>query len=171
MDYWLNIGIKGGGCWPKQETSITFGGYDLILKPATKDTEQSVHINLGKGISDVDAMTLISRFLSILSWCDDQGMELMDNGWAGNSIPVAVPRGRIVGSSFVFPFYRDVPENPKIKLALALYREGLSVNSIPFSFLSYFKIFNMFWKDKYKEGKNELIEGIRSMLPKVKYGI
>lgn len=54
-----------------------------------------------------------------------------------------------------------------MRLALALYREALTVNSVPFSFLSYFKVLNIFWKDRRKKGSNELIEGIRMMLPKL----
>jgi hypothetical protein len=46
MDRWLNIGVLGGACWPTKEQTIDFHGHDLILKPATKDTEQSIHINL-----------------------------------------------------------------------------------------------------------------------------
>ncbi len=164
----MNIGVIGGACWPKKETVVTFDGHELILKPATKDTEQSIHINLHRKISSIDAMTLIHRFLSVLSWCDDHGMEFME-GWSGNPIPVAVPkRKRYIGSSIAFLFYRDVPKDPQAKLALALYREGLIVNSIPFSFLSYFKIINIFWKDKFQNRKNDLIEGIRSILPQIK---
>lgn len=166
MDNWLNIGIKGSACWPTKETKINFGGHELILKPATKETEQSVHINL-HGITDVDAMTLINRFLSILSWCDEQGMENRE-GWSGSAIPVAVPKDiRVVGSSIAFPFYREIEKEPKARLAFALYREAITINSIPFSFLSYFKILNIFWKDRYQEGKNEMIEGIRKALPHI----
>ena len=53
----------------------------------------------------------------------------------------------------------------KAKLAVALYREGRGLDSIPFRFLSYFKILNIFWKDKYKNGKNPLVEGLRASLP------
>ena len=165
MDRWLNIGINGGACWPKEETVVKFGGHELVLKPATKDTEQSVHINLHGKISDVDAMTLIHRFLSILSWCDDQGMEFMDGGGVGSPIPIAVSkRIRIVGSSIAFPFYRDMDENPKVKLALALYREGLTVKSIPFSFLSYYKIIEIFYKKSQIKNINEILSKIKDDL-------
>ena len=167
MDRWRHIGVLGGACWPTNESKITFGGHELILKPATKDTEQSIHINL-KGISDIEAMTLINRFLSILAWCDDQGIENFDVG-SGNPKPVTVPRKpRVVGSSIAFPFNRDVEKNTKAQIALALYREGLTINSVPFAFLSYFKVLNIFWKDKYIRGINELVEGIRSLLPGIK---
>lgn len=89
-------------------------------------------------------------------------------GGSGNPIPVSVPRKhRVVGSSIAFPFNRDIEKNTKAQIALALYREGLTINSVPFAFLSYFKVLNILWKDKYIGGVNELVEGIRSLLPKL----
>jgi hypothetical protein len=165
MECWLNIGIKGTAIWPTKETTVEFGGHKLLLKPATRDTEQSIHINLNVTPGDVYAMTLINRFLSVLSWCDDQPMENL-YGWSGNPIPVAVPKEtRAVGSSIAFPFKRTVESDRKARLALALFREGRTVNSGPFAFLSYFKILNIFWKDKWSQRKNAMIEGIRTILP------
>jgi hypothetical protein len=167
MERWLNVGVKGTAIWPTRERTVEFGGHKLLLKPATRDTEQSIHINLNSPDipSDVYAMSLINRFLSVLSWCDDQPMENL-SGWSGNPIPVAVPKQvRTVGSSIAFPFYRALEPDRKVRLALALFREGRTVNSVPFEFLSYFKILNIFWKDKWIQRRNAMIEGIRSTLP------
>ena len=168
MERWLNVAVKGSASWPTKESTVVFQGKRFILKPATHDTEQSVHINL-RGINEADALTLINRFLSVLSWCDDQPMENR-YGWSGNPIPVSVPRElRIVGASSAFPFGRIMEPDKKAKLALALFREGRSVNSIPFEFLSYFKILNIFWKDRWQiindHRENPMIEGIRAALP------
>src|SRR5215813_3866010 len=164
MDKWLDVGIKGHAAWPTKETKVTFGGYELLLKPGTKNTEQSVHINL-KGISQQEALTLINRFLSILSWCDGVPMENL-YGLSGGMLPGVISRitisvfGSCIGD---YPFHRDVDQNHKTCLALALYREAFTVNSVPFSFLSCFKIMNVFWKDS-----KEHIEGIRETLSKLK---
>jgi hypothetical protein len=175
---WLNIGIRGGCCWPRQEEKITFDGHELILKPATRDKEQSVHINLKKEkLSWIDAMTLVNRFLSILSWCDggNKGMDIMYDIGVSNVALIAIPfrAGRIIGSSIGFPFYRDMEKDPKARLALALYREALNTDSVPLSFLSFFKIINIFYNDKTitpkkQKPRNELIEGLRSLLPYIK---
>jgi hypothetical protein len=171
MARWLNVGVKGNAVWPTAETTVEFGGHQLVLKPATRETEESVHIKL-QGLSDVEALTLVNRFLSVLSWCDDQPMENR-YGWSGTPVPVAVGReSRVAGSSIAFPFYRQPEPNEKARLALALFREARTVNSIPFAFLSYFKILNIFWQDKMltTNGKrqNPIIEGIRTTLPKLK---
>ena len=169
MDRWLNVRVSGHACWPTKETSIQFGGHELILRPATQDCDQSVHINLLR-ISDTDALTLINRFLSTVSWCDGQSLE-NHYGWSGNPIPVSVPKAcRQIGSSFAFPFHRDLESDPKARLALALYREAVTVNSVPFEFLSYFKILNIFWKDKKITPKggivtHEIVDGIRNIMP------
>ncbi len=163
MKQWLNVGVRGSACWPEQETKIRFGGHELVLRPATKDTEQSVHI-AGQKLSEDDAGTLINRFLSILAWCDDQGIETLD-GWSGSPVPVSIPRqSRLLGSSIDFLFNRDIEDDPKARLALALYREGRTINSIPFAFLSYFKILNIFWND------SKIIEGLRDVLPMITDG-
>ncbi len=164
MDNWLNLGVDGGCCWPRQEEKIAFGGHELLLKPATIKTEQSIHVNLAKErISSIDAMTLVNRFLSILSWCDcgNKGMNILYGfGVSGSAVPVAISiRTRIVGSSIAFPFYRDIEKKPKACLALALYREGLNIDSVPLSFLSFFKIINIFYNDK------AIIKGLENLLP------
>jgi hypothetical protein len=48
---------------------------------------------------------------------------------------------------------------------LALYRKARSLDSVPFQFLSYFKILNILWNDKIKNGRNELVDGLRASLP------
>jgi hypothetical protein len=81
-------------------------------------------------------------------------------------------KARPIGSSIAFPFYRDIEQDPRALLALALYREGRSIESTPFEFLSYFKILNIFWKDRFETVSgvriNPIIEGIRSELSNVK---
>jgi len=164
MAEWLNIGVKGGAIWPMEETSVEFGGCQLLLKPAKKDTEQSIHIQL-RGITNIEALTLANRFLSVITWCDDYAMENLYGG-SGSAVPVAISKhSREIGSSIAFPFYRDLEKNPKALLALALFREAKTVNSVPYEFLGYFKVLNIFWRDKYLNGKNEIIEGLKITLP------
>jgi hypothetical protein len=170
MENWLCNEINGTAIWPTKETTIEFGDHKLLLKPATRDTEQSINLNLRGIPSDAEAMTLINRFLSVLSWCDDQPMENL-YGSSGSPVPVPVrKRVRNVGSSIAFPFYRALESDRKARLALALFREGRTVNSVPFQFLSYFKILNIFWKDRWIDRKNALIEGIRGTLPALEDG-
>jgi hypothetical protein len=168
---YLSVGVRGCACWPREEKTITFGGHGLTLRPASERKEQSVHIRL-KGITHHEGNALINRFLSVLAWCERTPLENI-GGWSGNPVPVSVPlHPRMTGSSIEFPFCRDVPSNPRNRLVLALYREAITVNSVPYAFLGYFKIANVFWMDKYTKAggvrTNPLIEGIRLTLPLLK---
>jgi hypothetical protein len=90
--HFLNIGVDNQVTWPKEATRISFDRYELIALPKTKDNVQSVHIDLTENrLSLTDAKTVISRFLSILSWCSNN-YAIMQGGWSGNPIPVPVPR-------------------------------------------------------------------------------
>ncbi len=104
--------------------------------------------------------------LSALAWKEDEPA-INHYGWSGNPNFVPVPKYGIpygYSPSDVFPDEVYEITDRKAKLAIALHREARSLDSIPFQFLSYFKILNIFWNDKKKNGRNELVEGLRTSL-------
>lgn len=167
-DDWLNLRVVGCATWPREETTVVFCGCEILLKPATRETEQSAHVNLAKCHKD-DAYTALYRFLSVLSWCDGVPMEVPDGvGFSGSSVPMPISRQRDSTGSCAFtpyPFYRELETDKEKLLALALYREARTVNSIPYAFLGYYKILNIWLSDKYKDGKRELLEYIKAAIP------
>jgi hypothetical protein len=172
MAVWLNVEIAGTAAWPKQEMEVAFEGHTVLLRPATKTTQQSVHIELCGGFDDIQALTLINRFLSLVCWCDDQPLE-NKYGYSGSPVPVSMPTTReATGSSIAYPDHFTLPTDPRAVLALALYREGRTINSTPFAFLSYFKILNIFWPDKFRTVNgirtNPILTGITATLPLLK---
>lgn len=164
---WLSVRISGKVMWPTKKTTISFAGHDLVLFPPTTDTDPSLHINLNK-LSSKQGMTLINRFLSFLSWCEDAPVENL-GGISGQLNPHPIPSKEENQLCYtdVFPLSIKLHEDEKALRALALFREARSVNSISFCLLSYFKILNIVWKDTKINGKNEIVEGIRDTLPKI----
>lgn len=163
---WLNCGVTTQVYWPNDRKEVRYGNRTFIFLPMTKENSASIHIEL-KGITNVEGLTLINRFLSALAWkCDEPAIN--HYGWSGNPQPAPVPKYRIpFGYCPTDKFPDEVYEitDEKAKLAVALYREGRSLNSVPFQFLNYFKILNIFWNDRKKDGENPLVEGLRSALP------
>lgn len=168
---WLNCGITTQAIWPQEKKEVKYGEHTFILLPLTKKHSASIHINV-QGINNVEGMTLINRFLSALGWKDNQPA-INHYGSSGNPIPVPVQKYRIpygYSPSQYFPDEIFEITNKKAKLAISLYREGKSLNSIPFQFLSYFKILNIFWNDKFnkKIGENDLVHGVKKNIKTLK---
>ena len=169
---WFHCGVITQATWPKSEKEVKYGKHTFVLMPPTKNTSASIHIEREK-LNDVKGLTLINRLLSALSWkCNQPAIN--HYGWAGNPKPVPVPKSykMPLGCELCDFFPSEVHEitNKRAKLAVALYREAMNMKyySVPLQFLSYFKILNIFWNDKYKNGENELVKGLRDSLPDLK---
>ena len=96
-------------------------------------------------------MTTVNRFLSIVSWADKQSLQ-NNYGWSGNTVPCAVRKmclARSINRDFLTRWNPLL--DPKQQLAVALYREAMSVNSIPYQFLGFFKIINILYKNGHDQ--------------------
>lgn len=140
----LNIGVDNQVTWPREEMLIEFDHYRLVLMPKTNEHVQSIHIDLhANRLSMEEAMTVINRFLSLLTWCDDQYAVAQD-GWSGNPVPVPVPKRNLAFTTTQhWVFNRDIPTSHEVQRALALYREARNAEQnfmISYAVLNYYKI-------------------------------
>ena len=141
---YLNIGVDNQVTWPSEETLIEFDRYKFVLMPKTREHVQSIHIDLhANRLGMEEAMTVINRFLSLLSWCDDQ-YAIAQGGWSGNPLPVPVPKRNLAfTTTHQWVFNRDIPTSNEGQRALALYREARNAEQnfmISYAVLNYYKI-------------------------------
>lgn len=147
----LNLRVDTNVTWPRCPTRIEFGGHHFVLFPKTKENAHSISIDLqGERITAEDARTLLNRFLSLLSWCDDRHAILRE-GWSGNPVPAPVPR-RDLASSTMMPWVlqRSLPGDERLLNCLSYYREGLNAAEAGIAsqeVLSFFKVFETEFKD------------------------
>lgn len=169
MQRWLTRGVVGYVLWPTKETTINFGGHEILLKPATKNDEQAMCIRLD-GINEKEAVRLFNQFLSILSWCDGgQSVQLIEGIIA--AVPASIGVARKTGSSLsgtFEAFNRSPIDDPRKRLALALYREAVTVGSIPYSFLGFYKVIGVcFGENKSISNKiGEILPNLEDELAK-----
>lgn len=143
--------------WPKKEMLIQFDQYDLVLMPKTKEHTQSIHIDLHTNrLTDKQAGTVINRFLSLLTWCDD-AFAVKQGGWSGNPVPVAVPRRDLAfATAYGWVFDRRISTSDETRRALAHYREGRNAAEAGlagYTVLSYFKVIEIKYEDSGKAKK------------------
>jgi len=121
----LNIGVDNQVTWPKEETLVKFDRYHFVTMPKTKENIQSIHFDLtANRVNEEQANTIVNRFLSIMTWCDDQ-FAIAQDAWSGNPVPAPVPRTNLAfTTAYTWIFDRKIPEDAEARRALALYREA-----------------------------------------------
>jgi hypothetical protein len=165
----LNIGVDNQVTWPKNETLVKFDKYHFVLMPKTVDKVQSVHVDLSANrLNDRDAMTVINRFLSVMTWCCDQ-YAIMQIGWSGNPVPVPVAKRDLAfATTSQWIFNRKIPATDDQRRALALYREARNAEDnflVSYAVLNFFKVIEVkypnrgdvknWFRDKYEILKSD----------------
>lgn len=146
---WLNVAVKPKFSWPNKHFELTFENKRLVLSPMTREHAPTVSLYVETEITFEAGGTLLCRFLSRLAWSMDAGIS--NEFFSGSNNPEHPGlMGRLNYSDFGWincePWqllYMPKVSTLSAELALALYREGMTLDSIPFSFLSYFKILNI----------------------------
>lgn len=146
---WLNVAVTPHFSWPKVPIALSFEGQAIVLSPETEHLACRASLEAPEGTTFETGGTTLSRFFSRLAWSHNAG--LVEHFHGGSNHPtepgrLSLGKGRRSGWAPVEPpqyIYLPRAEHPDADLALALYREGLSVNSTPFQFLSLYKVLNV----------------------------
>lgn len=141
----LNLAVDTNVTWPKEPTRVEFGGHRFVMFPPAKGNTHSLSIDLTyERISTEDARTLLNRFLTLMTWCDDRHA-VLKHGWSGNPVPVPTPRSDgVFHTTTHWLFARSIPNDAELLQRLAYYREGLNARHaglVTFAVLSFYKVF------------------------------
>jgi hypothetical protein len=146
---WLNLAVKPHFSWPNMPADLPFEGKRIVLQPLTDDLACTVSLFDPNGTTFEEGGTTLGRFLSRLAWSKGGGVEELFYGGSNNpQQPGRLGRGNFGTSAWavVEPWdylYLPASSDARADLALALFREGMNVNSAPFAFLSFFKVVNI----------------------------
>jgi len=153
---WLDLAVCPHFSWPNAQVEIPFEGYKVVLQPRRHGPDDEIELASTISVFDTNGTsfevggTIASRFLSRLAWTHNGGViELFSIGSNNPERPGRLGQGTYErsGWSQVKPWdfiYLPAARGRGADLALGLYREGMSVNSVPFAFLSYFKVLNVY---------------------------
>jgi hypothetical protein len=145
---WMTLAVKAKFGWPVEEIEIEYLGCKYLLRPESDEDAQSVSLLCPTGITMESAMLLVNRFLSALSWTEEQGIKGLFAIGSNGPKPTRVGKSKIRFISQKFRAdYLPEPKDEKSLRALALFREAQSLNSPAYSFLGFFKVLNiLFYK-------------------------
>ena len=167
MTRWLDVAVIPDFSWPNAPVELPFHGNRIVLIPSTDEllcTASAFDPN-GKIEYDAGAQT-VRRFLSCFAWSNKGGVRELTSCGTNHpdrpSLQGTATREKSFHPQVDPPKYIYLPlvQNQKAQLALAVYREGLNLNSEPFSFLSHFKILNILFRTG-AEQKNWINHNLR----------
>lgn len=164
---WINFAVKADFSWPNRPVEFLFERKRIVLQPLTEELSCTASLFDPNGTSFEIGGTILSRFLSRLAWSKHGGIE--EHFAVGSNHPDNP--GRLGRGTYSISAWENIepwsylyfPSSTKADLALGLFREGLTINSISMSFLSFFKILNINLKTggQQKEWINRHIHHIK----------
>jgi hypothetical protein len=150
---WVQCGITGMG-FPKEPTEITFRGRTLYLLPGQSKGENDFSDRYPvvalehTGLSFEDGQRLISAFINSVAWVRRAGIRTAQFGGGSHLHGLGgADAEALVDEHFELNYLSD-PADDRARLALAFYREGLTLESVAYQCLSFFKIFNITLESK-----------------------
>lgn len=157
------IGVDTPIPWPCKERVITFRGHEFHILPGSEELSCMIRVKTDTGFTQIDADKMILELLSALAWAEQAGAVTTFGNWCTAPLNIGKgPMGMIGPGHFD---YLPDPPDPKAKLALALYREGLSVNLTPYQFLGFFKVINII-RDKGADQKQWIRDNVKYVTDK-----
>lgn len=166
---WMNFAVRAGFSWPNTVVEIPFEGSTAVLTPANRDLACTASLYNANGFDFEAGATKLSRFLSRLAWSKRGGIEEhFAVGTNDSQGPGRLGHSTFATSSWAnvdprHQLYMPCAHTERASLALALFREGMTLNSAPLSFLSFFKIVNVLFPDglRQKAWLNENLDAVK----------
>ena len=149
----MNFAVRADFSWPNVPIEIPFAGSVIVLSPATEELCCTASLFDPAGFAFEEGATRLSRFISRLAWSQRGGVEeYFAIGTNDPKRPGRLGIGTYARSAWadVEPWHQlylpSLP-TPAASLAIALFREGMSLSSEPLRFLSFFKVLNVVFSD------------------------
>ena len=125
--------------WPTKKQLIEYEGMDFILFPQSENESAGVALRADAYRLDAqEARKHIMRFCSALAWAEGAGIEIVTWGGGGIPHPIHIRHGRSVVDYLQADHLPNVATD-EARAALALYREGVSLENPFYAFLSLYK--------------------------------
>lgn len=158
--WWLVAAVRTDIPWPDGDTEIDYMGHKLLLRPSSGDNCADITYQYGDPSTVEDALRIVSQYLSALAWAERRAAAVK---WHfACTTPMRCGRGPYGPPANPSCYLRPVPvpSDGDARLALALYREAISVDSIPYQFLGFYKIVSI----KYGDGSSKQKAWIRNAM-------
>ncbi len=140
---YLRVAVETPIRWPAEDTEIEFGGRTVTLSPETDENFASILIECNARFPKDAALRLAYEFATAVAWAERRELNLPYMvACTSPGLHLGKPRSKGHVGTGEFEYLAH-PADQKTKLALALFREGLTINVVPYQFLAFYKVINL----------------------------
>ncbi len=160
--FFLHTFIRAHSGWTGKPIKLSFQGNDYFLMPRDGDFLAYISIEIGRREDPKNKQSSVAMLASYLAWYFKQGIEICT--WIGHAGLISkfkygnIP---VIYSHFDVRYIPRIPDD-KAKIALALYREALTLNVNGYKFLSFYKVLDLACNTSHNQR-----QAIKEYLPKI----
>lgn len=152
---WIVASLETEMFWPLKAQAVNYGGKEFLLLPNIRsegitadnplavDRLPAIALRVSvQALSEEQGRVEIMRFASALAWQEGAKIEIVM--WSGGNLPRQTGRAmNLTVREFLDVDWLQSPESDAARTALALYREGISLDNPFYAFLSLYKAFSV----------------------------
>jgi hypothetical protein len=147
MKWWLVAALETNIEWPTVPTSAPFEEQIVELRPPQPGCYADVCTQYDHPGGQANAIELVCRFLSIMSWKHRSAARIIHFGFGTLPNPFLASRPEPISNlHFRLPSSIEPPSHWRAKLALALYREAISLQGPAYAFLGFARVINILYR-------------------------
>jgi len=142
---WVTAMVRANFGWPTARVEFMYRAHRYLVRPETDEQAPSLSVYDAHGLTVDEGRDLINRVLSALAWAHSAGARVDFCVGSNGDEPVRVgppEQFRHIADPWEH-MYLPLPKDERALRALAVFREALSLNSVPYKFLGLFKILNI----------------------------
>jgi hypothetical protein len=141
---WVVANVETTMAWPVEKQKFRFMGLDVWVIPLTLDYYSALATMRPNNFSKEECAKILLHFLSAVCWVEGAGA-LID-GIGGGNLPRPMGRAKQSGYSIRKRFeleYLPELQDARLRLALAIMREGRGSNIPSHAFVSYYRVMEL----------------------------
>jgi hypothetical protein len=141
---WIVANVETTMAWPVEKQKFRFMDLDIWVIPLTLDHYPALAIKRPNNFSKAKCEKILLHFLSAVCWVE--GVGALVDGIGGGNLPRPMGRVKQFGYSIRKEFeleYLPELQDARLRLALAIMREGRGSNIPSHAFVSYYRVMEL----------------------------
>lgn len=137
--------------WPSEKALLNYMGRTYLVQDESETVHGAISSRAEEGETEDQVRSQIVDVINVISWMNRKPIHI--KYWCGGGRPIRAGKSKQYSLGDQLFDYEFIPRvcDEKTSLALSFFREALHLDNIPYKFLSFYKIINLFYRSGDKQ--------------------